>query len=116
MVDTCQGATLYKRVYSENVVSMSGSRLNQNSYSVRTYTYTRVHIVPIPYRTIHLGTISELVERQTFHMFMAHNSPHFQAHLSTFSGPHISIALCINLMFLTCVFGSIHMIPNLVCL
>ena len=34
MVDTCQGATLYTRFYSKNVISLAGSLKGENSYSV----------------------------------------------------------------------------------
>ena len=34
MTDTCQANTLYKRIYSPNVLATGSSELGENSYSV----------------------------------------------------------------------------------
>ena len=41
MVDTCQATTLFKQVYSPNVVAIGSARLDENSYAVPSHGHSR---------------------------------------------------------------------------
>ena len=41
MVDTCQATTLFKQVYSPNVVAIGSARLDENSYAVPPHGHSR---------------------------------------------------------------------------